>query len=679
MNIKSRFLFIIFFAASAYSFAQTKHALIVAIGNYPDPETNKWQFINSANDIPLIKNVLIKSQKFNEKNVQVLQDSMATKKGIIDAMNKLLADVKKGDIAVIHFSSHGQQLEDNNNDEVDGFDEAIVPYGASFSFDSAKYKILQAEYLRDDEFGEMITRIRNKLGKEGDVLVVMDACHSGTGARGITTAKIRGGNKAMVSSDINASKFKSIDNVGVFKEKESSGLNTDAATFVLISGAQASESNYECLNDEDKWGGSLSYAFSKAISALQDKITYRGLFAMIENIMLDRAPNQRPALEGDGINRKLFGGNIEKQQPYFSINTEESREDLIVVNGGYVSGITTGSVIYFYDPGTTSTVGKKPVGSGKVISATSFTCTVKPDSIGSSLAAKNSWAFIKEISYGNQKIKLSVPENKVVDKMIRDGLKGFELVEFNSNCDLYLDTAGSINNWALKYPNSAVLFKEGFSFSGNQNMASLRSALKKFDRFRYLKGLSTNDSLLQANVQFIFMDDNGNVDSAKLKTRMPFGRLELREGDQLYLQITNTGKKELYVNIVDIQPDGEINPVLPNKKAVDKNSKPSEITMEDCRVYVAKSIRYPVTIQRPFGEETFKVFLSTSPINLEDILTSKDEQEAAGKRGVLKSLEKLFVNSNVNEAGKRGVTVVGADNEENGTIFSVNFKILPKL
>ena len=51
---------------------------------------------------------------------------------------------------VVHFSCHGHQIEDDNNDEIDGLDEAIVPYGAVASYDERKFKELFAGYLRDD-------------------------------------------------------------------------------------------------------------------------------------------------------------------------------------------------------------------------------------------------------------------------------------------------------------------------------------------------------------------------------------------------------------------------------------------------------------------------------------------------------------------------------------------------
>jgi metacaspase-1 len=663
------------------SFAQTRHALIVAIGNYPKPEENGWPVINSINDVPLIKNALISNQRFDEKNVQVLVDAQADKKGITDALDKLIFAVSPGDIVVIHFSCHGQQLEDDNNDEMDGLDEAIVPYGAIFSYDRAKYKELFAGYLRDDLFGEKIIQLRNRLGKSGDLLVTLDACHSGSGTRDVQTAKIRGANIPMVTRTFSPAAYSVIENDGVFKENVVATLSDDAATFVLISGAQARESNYECYDDNDNPVGSLSYAFSKALSSIKGTITYQGLFSLIENYMLGKAPKQKPVLEGDGINRGLFGGNYEKQQPYFSVNIKQSKQDLVVLNGGFVSGITVGSVINFFEPGTTVTVGKKPVGTGRVISVSAFTAAVKPDTGSVNLVELNPWAFINELAFGTEKIRLFVKTDKKTAKMLEDSLRNFLLVEFSSNCDLFVDTAGSANNWALKYPNTSTIFQSGFIFNPGQSIASLKESLKRFDRSRFLKGLTFHDPDISGEVQLVFIGDKGNIDSARLNSRLNSGRLELKENDKVVLRIVNTGKRNFYINVVDIQPDGFINPILPNKNVKDKYGNPSPLKWEDCMVKRADTIllrNLSIDIQKPYGEETFKVFLSSSPLDLEDILTTKNELEAKNKRGVLNGLEKIFAASNVNEFGRRGAGATSINTVQDGTIFSLNFQIVPK-
>ena len=135
--------------------------------------------------------------------------------------------------------------------------------------------------------------------------------------------------------------------------------------------------------------------------------------------------------------------------------------------------------------------------------------------------------------------------------------------------------------------------------------------------------------------------------------------------------------------MVDIQPDGHINQVMPNKNLQDKNGNPSPLTWYQCVVAGKDSLLNTnlfIEVFPPFGEESLKVFLSGDPLDLEDILTGNDDSRSRNARGVLNNLAKVFVDSKVNEAGSRGIRP-GAkpkvNTAQNGTIFSVNFNIVP--
>ena len=654
-------------AISFYSFyckAQTKHALIVAIGKYP--EESNFKQISSGNDVPLIKNALLK-QDFKESDINILKDEQATKAGIVKAIDALIESSRAGDIVVIHFSSHGEQIEDDNGDETDGLDECIVPFDAIFSHSEEEFKKLAPAFFRDDEFGDKVILLRNKLGKGGDLLVILDACHSASGTRG-GTEKVRGNQSPMVSKDFDKNKMNAKDNDGVFKENTKTKLNKDAATYVIISGAQAQELNSECRDDRGIAVGSLSYAISKTLLTMDGKVTYRNLFAQVEDVMRGKAPKQKPAIEGDGLDRELFGGNYQRQKPYFEVNIDKSSNDTITLNGGAVSGVTVGSIINFFPGGTADPTGKEPLQKGTVIKAENFESFVKLETKNEELLKKKPWAFVSEMSYGKNKIILSVDSlTTETQQKIKDGLKDLKQVELNSKGDLYLGKPLTGDGLALMFPGTGVVFADGLDVN---NPAGITDALKRFDRYRYLRNLSFADKNLSAKIELVYLDDKGVVDSNRLKERTKFGRLEVKEDDVVYLKITNTGAKDFYINIVDMQPDGMINPILPNKK--------SGIFVDACKVAAGKNAvnleTMQIVIGPPYGEETFKVFLSASPIDLEEILTSNTDTNSKS-RGVLNNLATIFKESDGNAMGTRGAKVKV---DQNGTIFSLNFSIVPR-
>ena len=148
-------------------FSQKKFALIVAIGNYM-PNSNIPP-IASLNDVKYIKAVL-HNNGFLQKDIDTLEDSKATKAAILKALDALGAKSKKGDIVVIHFSCHGQQIRDQKTvaegkDEEDGYDEALIPY------DVKKPKYFPGFYtgenhLRDDDLGPKLHCHQERAGKK---------------------------------------------------------------------------------------------------------------------------------------------------------------------------------------------------------------------------------------------------------------------------------------------------------------------------------------------------------------------------------------------------------------------------------------------------------------------------------------------------------------------------------
>lgn len=153
--ISSIFMFTVLTA-----WAATKRALLVGISKYPTNNTHSyatWNAIHGANDVELIRKTL-KIQGFK---TTALLNANATAARIRRAMGKLLSESTVGDIIYLHFSCHGQPVEDLNNDEADGWDEAIVPYDAWKRPIKGLY--MGQNHILDDELNVMIGNIRRKL------------------------------------------------------------------------------------------------------------------------------------------------------------------------------------------------------------------------------------------------------------------------------------------------------------------------------------------------------------------------------------------------------------------------------------------------------------------------------------------------------------------------------------
>ena len=146
-------------------------ALLVGIGNY-NPANTGWSVIHGNNDVTLLESKL-KAKGFK---VDHLVDGRATKDNIKTALSKLVTSATNGDVIYLHFSGHGQLIEDMNNDEQEDLDQSFVCYDACFS---PKYKVSGKDYrgqnhFIDDELFTYLNELKRKVGKKGIVMVIFD-------------------------------------------------------------------------------------------------------------------------------------------------------------------------------------------------------------------------------------------------------------------------------------------------------------------------------------------------------------------------------------------------------------------------------------------------------------------------------------------------------------------------
>lgn len=158
--------------------AQRKRAFLVGISHYDTALTGyQWNNINGVEDINLL-NPILKKQGFS---VTILLDELATFDNIVSTIAQFTNKTRRGDIVYLHFSTHGQPVEDLNGDEEDGWDESIVPIDAYKMYKKGTYE--GQKHLTDDLLNKYVKKLREKIGPTGFLYVVIDACHAGTSSR----------------------------------------------------------------------------------------------------------------------------------------------------------------------------------------------------------------------------------------------------------------------------------------------------------------------------------------------------------------------------------------------------------------------------------------------------------------------------------------------------------------
>lgn len=630
------FKFLLVFAISVQPLFAKKLALIVAVGDYQ--ATTGWGKISSVNDVPLIKDAL-KLQGFNEEDILVLINEQATKQGITEAFRALRAKAQPGDVVVIHFSSHGQQITDDNGDEVDGLDEALIPYDAWFNY-NGKYK--GENHLRDDEMGAFVTNFRNFLGKNGQLLMILDSCHSGTATRG---SKVRGSSEVFTIPDSGATA--SGENQSASDMFELGGKLADgAAPFVLISGASAEEFNYEY-----KGFGSLSYAFLSAISDIdntQPKLTYRQLFSKIKSKMNEIAKRQTPVIEGD-IDWELFGSEKVEQQPYFEVK-KINNSTVIDIQAGQIQGLYANTTINLLPKGTLKVSKDKIIAKGTVLSSKLNEATIKLETPLKTFSEHDYWVFVDERAFAD--VQLDVFVDKAVEASVKKEVENFmkekslgtvtddeklaDVVVYSDKGDLLMTSSDGFE-----------LFKAQTN-RGSQSIEKIKQELFSYAQGQFLKGLSMDNTDYKIEIRYVPV--SFDVVKKKVTGNLKYedyvdesGIFKVKEEvDYVQLEVKNVSNKPVYFNVLEINSKGALYPLM---DACGKYT-PEELKIEPGQTVQLCTFNFAP----PYEKLVIKGFATDNPLDFSSLVTSRGES-----RGLGNPLEKFLANSYQQTRGPKAV------------------------
>lgn len=148
-------------------------ALLVGIGEY---RIKQASLKGIDEDLSGMRRVA-EAAGFAPENIVVLADRDATLANVrIVFQRELIRGVASDDRVLIYFSGHGTQVPDRNGDEADHSDEALLMHDTRERYTQGQQRL--ENVLLDDEIEDLLAAIPAR-----DVLVLVDACHSGTVTR----------------------------------------------------------------------------------------------------------------------------------------------------------------------------------------------------------------------------------------------------------------------------------------------------------------------------------------------------------------------------------------------------------------------------------------------------------------------------------------------------------------
>lgn len=233
-----------------------KFALLVGI-NYHGTSS---ALNGCINDVEVMHKYLIDKRGYKAENIVILTDDTHKKPtgmNIMHALGTLIvkAHVDKAEELWLHYSGHGSYTRDHDGDELDGYDETIVP------IDYAKNGM-----ITDDQLHDYVKNLPNSCG----MIAIFDCCHSGT----ILDLKWRyeGDEKNYIENH---------------KCKVSGNANV-----LMISGCQDSQTSADAYI-QGNWAGAMTTSFLKSIDNIE---TCEDLLMAMRKYLKENRYTQHPLM-----------------------------------------------------------------------------------------------------------------------------------------------------------------------------------------------------------------------------------------------------------------------------------------------------------------------------------------------------------------------------------------------
>lgn len=341
------------------------YALLVGICEYASPDLRT--LAGCVNDVEDMAYLLHHRFNVADPNIKKLVNTEATHQAIKDAFHthlitpaRLWAEagrVGSPPTLLFHFSGHGSQALDESGVEPDGFDETLVPYDSR----------MEGVYdIKDWELGQLLDELTLY---SDNVTVILDCCHSGSGTR--DSASLAASSRRC-EPDLRSQPTQRPPAPGQARGLSGASDWMDMGKHVLLAGCRDKEESFEhryavAGQQQVRVNGALTYFLLAELTQMAPErpLTYRELHERVRSQVNKLYSKQMPQCEGDR-ERELFGGHRPPTDPFLTV--VEKSDGFIWVDGGLAHGLTEGSQLTIYPPGTRRrTEGNAPIATLEVV------------------------------------------------------------------------------------------------------------------------------------------------------------------------------------------------------------------------------------------------------------------------------------------------------------------------
>ena len=506
---------------------------------------------------------------------------------------------------------------------MDGLDECLVPYDSPLKYQKGIYE--GENLIRDEELGSLLDRVRKKLGKEGNLLVVLDACHSGTGLRGMANAR---GTQIVMSEQGHQPEGEEKIIEGNSVESQWAPNYPETASMIAFFSSAANQLNYEMIDEQGRRVGSLSYAFSKAFSNAGSSTSYRGVFEQIKMELVARVPLQQPQAEGD-LDRLVMGGRLLRKTPYYLVDLERwISSGEIPLKGGRLLRLLPGTRVAFYGKDVAVPENHVPLATGVIEKAGMLYSIVKMDQPLSRRQAMKARVFVEEYDFEELRIRVRPQLDDTPLKRTFLDLAGrnpvLEIVPEEAPPELIVIQASS-NSLRLLTADGYQVQTLDVGDNPEPTADQLVRAILDFAQGKFLRTLDVQHPQIELKLDIIPI-------SKKPREYAGVPGSAFSVGDDIKFQVSNVGEVPAYYTLLDIQPNNLINVALP---AATSSQRPEDHFIKPGETHL---IETPFSIYPPSGTEVLKLIGSREPLYLSEIIN----QSRSETRGPKHPFEVLF-------------------------------------
>lgn len=590
--VASVFLNIYLFSANDLSCQHSAHCKVLLIGVSDYPAGSGWNKLSSVHDLELISKTFI-HLGVKPGNISMLKDRQVTKKSILKAIEtKLTNEVSPGDFAVFHFSGHGQQIVDDNGDEIDGLDEALVPFDSPKYYDQLNNP--GNKLLRDDDLAYEFSLLRQKLGPEGRLLISFDACHSGSAIRGLSKAR---GTDYIMANPIQISQL--VKDSNKVEIDELNYASPQLAPQIVFYSSSPKQLSYEYSPDGTKSYGLFTYAYCKALNNLHPDDNYQSIWDKIRVFMFAQTNIQNAYAEGkleESVLKKIIlpKGN-------FIRVLKKIDPSMYNIDLGQIHGITKGSTIEMYLSNKNS---QKIISEGFVDEVRAFDCDIiihkkiDPKIDPSELKVKVKNILMDEF-YGTLSIQSEDPQ---VTNLLRSKILEYSMINLQDNhSELILHVKknqANLSQITLLNMAGENLYEKIIRQNEDPKiwLEECVQIVIKYFKSKKLIDLETKDDFLKARISL------EHVNSSDMFKPI------FKKNETVKIVIQNTGTEGFYFSVYHIQPDYIIKKILPNPDQTGQNE--IDYYLEPGKSFYSADF----TIGEPFGNDVLKLICTKDPI-----------------------------------------------------------------